>query len=210
VLAPARLALIAAVAFVPAASTGWKDFALSGSNSIPLSSSHHEGWEAMVPELCGGSCVNPEWHLKHSWYSYAAEVPPVREPELVIVVGPWTSAYVGLAPAWLVTTTLEEPAIADDALQPLALSFGLAAPASCESWQSEHVEWRLRTPPNSSIASLTWPALDVMGCEYQEAVDASLAGMPCNSAAVVKVEPVPAASWQVKHMLLSDGGVRTR
>ena len=61
---PARLAAIAAVWLVPIASIGWKE-GLRGSNSTPLSRRCFDGVNPALP----GSAVNPEWHLKQSWYS---------------------------------------------------------------------------------------------------------------------------------------------
>ena len=89
----------------------------------------------------GGSSVDPEWHLKHSWYS-----------RVITWVMPFRNVYVGAVPAAPFTTeTPETPDRRPEASHPSAvcalLGVGLAL---WELWQSAHSLCRLLTPPNSS------------------------------------------------------------
>ncbi len=69
---PARLPAICAVAFVPAASTGWYED-VEGLSSMPLSRAWRDGgWPAL-----DGSVVKPEWHFRQIWYSRVGADPTV-------------------------------------------------------------------------------------------------------------------------------------
>jgi len=68
---PARLAAIFAVWFFPWASTGWNE-GFAGLNSTALSSAYFEGLR--ITSAFDVRVVNPEWHLKHSWYSRVAKL----------------------------------------------------------------------------------------------------------------------------------------
>jgi hypothetical protein len=131
---PARLSAIFDVWLVPAASTGWKD-ALAGLNSAALSSAYSEGGSPSLDV----SVVNPEWHLKQSWYSRVSTS-----------VAPFRNVYVGAAPALPLTTDAPEtPASCPGAVHPVVVWTPSVVLASWALWQFEHWLLRLLTPPNS-------------------------------------------------------------
>src|ERR1035437_5806186 len=107
--------------------------------------------------MFGGSRVEPEWHLKQSWYS-----------RVITSVMPFRKVYVGAVPGGPFTTdTPETPARLPEASHPLAVCalFGVAL-ALWELWQSAHSLCRLLTPPNSSSAARVCVLGARASCEY--------------------------------------------
>src|SRR5450631_1542033 len=97
--------------------------------------------------MFGGSSVDPEWHLKQSWYS-----------RVITLVMPFRNVYAGAVPAAPFTTeTPETPARRPEASHPSVVwaLLGIAL-ALWELWQSAHSLCRLLTPLNSSSSELVW------------------------------------------------------
>src|SRR5450631_4277234 len=106
--------------------------------------------------MFGGSSVEPEWHLKQSWYS-----------RVITSVMLFRNVYVGAAPAAPFTTeTPETPARRPEASHPVAVCTLLGvALALWELWQSAHSLCRLLTPPNSSSSERVCVLGAIASCE---------------------------------------------